>query len=69
MLVAIISITKHRTMSIPSLAPASRATQQEPVLTDKYAGERCVVPTPVPAEHKLTAVWKLSKAPSKKSVT
>ena len=28
-------------------------------------GERCVVPTPVPAEHKLTAVWTLSDAPSK----
>ena len=31
----------------------------------KTSGERCVVPTPVPAEHKLTAVWKLSDAPSK----
>ena len=32
---------------------------------DNWTGERCVVPTPVPAEHKLTAVWKLSDAPSK----
>ena len=39
------------------------------ILTDNeenWTGERCVVPTPVPAEHKLTAVWKLSDAPSKK---
>ena len=28
------------------------------------SGERCIAPPPVPAEHKLTAVWKLSDAPS-----
>ena len=32
---------------------------------DYWPGERCVVPTQVPSEHKLTAVWKLSDAPSK----